>query len=267
MEYSKNMNQDCLPSESNLQIKIISYNILAQRYLDPNIPTIYKDSDYLKWDHRKKSIINQIISYDPDIICLQEVELANFDSDFIELFKTYAFVRHIVNKKRTSPIGNVTLYKNNIENIKLINKSSALINIFKIKDNEFCLANLHLKAGYQSGEKTRESQLKSILGSCINNLVIICGDFNDDLEEYESQPNSDKVTATKRLLLPLLLKENLLVNQKQITCCVNGNYWWSFDHVASKGLKVDIQKCDKVKQIPSKYHPSDHLPIKFLVTI
>ncbi|CAL5442176.1 unnamed protein product [Camellia sinensis] len=52
---------------------VVSYNILGDRNaskhrdLYPNVPSIY-----MKWDHRKRIICEELIGWNPDIICLQK---------------------------------------------------------------------------------------------------------------------------------------------------------------------------------------------------
>ncbi|KAL7161002.1 hypothetical protein ACSBR2_041617 [Camellia fascicularis] len=54
---------------------VVSYNILGDRNaskhrdLYPNVPSIY-----MKWDRRKRIICEELIGWNPDIICLQEVD-------------------------------------------------------------------------------------------------------------------------------------------------------------------------------------------------
>uniref|UniRef100_A0A2P2L0R8 Carbon catabolite repressor protein 4 homolog 3 isoform X1 n=2 Tax=Rhizophora mucronata TaxID=61149 RepID=A0A2P2L0R8_RHIMU len=60
---------------SQERFTIVSYNILGvrnaskHRDLYPNIP-----SPYMRWDHRKRVICEELIGWNPDIICLQEVD-------------------------------------------------------------------------------------------------------------------------------------------------------------------------------------------------
>ncbi|KAK3015431.1 hypothetical protein RJ639_006141 [Escallonia herrerae] len=54
---------------------VVSYNILADknaskhRDLYPNVPSIY-----MKWDRRKRVICKELMGWNPDIVCLQEVD-------------------------------------------------------------------------------------------------------------------------------------------------------------------------------------------------
>lgn len=54
------------------KFSVVSYNILAERNawkhrgLYTNVP-----SPYLKWNHRKRVICEELLMWNPDIICLQ----------------------------------------------------------------------------------------------------------------------------------------------------------------------------------------------------
>lgn len=99
-------------------MKIISYNILANKwaiYKEDDETTHklkyryeYVDKDILSWEYRLPRIINKIKSYDPGIICLQEVELKSIENDFIVNFPEYNNYHHTINKKRSNDIGNIT---------------------------------------------------------------------------------------------------------------------------------------------------------------
>lgn len=49
---------------------VISYNILSEKYATPQLFG-YVPSWFINWEYRKQLIVHEILSYDPDIICLQ----------------------------------------------------------------------------------------------------------------------------------------------------------------------------------------------------
>ncbi|KAA8541180.1 hypothetical protein F0562_025213 [Nyssa sinensis] len=63
------------PLPSQERFTVVSYNILADRNaskhrdLYPNVP-----STYMKWHRRKTVICEELVGWNPDIICLQEVD-------------------------------------------------------------------------------------------------------------------------------------------------------------------------------------------------
>ncbi|CAN1157397.1 Carbon catabolite repressor protein 4 homolog 3 [Linum perenne] len=65
----------CPPPPSQERFTVVSYNILGERN-SFNHPDLYLEvpSPYLNWDYRRKLICEELIGYDSDIICLQEVD-------------------------------------------------------------------------------------------------------------------------------------------------------------------------------------------------
>jgi len=246
-------------------MRVISYNTLAQRYVDPYIEIRYKyvtNTTCLTWAYRKSLLMEQIDKINADIVCLQEVELETFEDDFLEFIDmmNYNYNRHTISKARSSPIGNITMWKKDKYVCgNFIQKSCALISTITDNETNECIiiANVHLRAGLYTHETDRKSQLLSILKLKPD---IICGDFNDDLKEVG-------------LLYPIIIKNDYSITSNQLTCSVYNEHnktinWFSFDNVIVKNQInkiIKVNKCNKIKQIPNKKHPSDHLPLIFIV--
>ncbi len=63
------------------------------------------------------AILDYIKSINAELVCLQEIELNTFESDFFkELLSVYKYARHLVcmrgKHKRTNTFGDVTMWKN-----------------------------------------------------------------------------------------------------------------------------------------------------------
>lgn len=244
-------------------ITIVTYNTLAQRWVGPYVEERYSyisNLQYLSWYYRRLMIIKDLITLDRDIICLQEIELNTFKDDFSDLLINYDYFRHtIVKKVRTNPVGNVILwkkYKFNCE--ETMQKSSAIFIVLKYLDKKIKIANVHLKAGREQFEKERVNQLKSTLKE---NPDIICGDFNDEIEE-------------NGLLYPLVI-ENYLVPIRQKTTSVYfaknniiSHKFWAFDHIIVRNsIENMVNKTDSIEMIPNKNNPSDHVPLCSIITL
>ncbi|XP_039845056.1 carbon catabolite repressor protein 4 homolog 3-like isoform X2 [Panicum virgatum] len=67
--------EDASTSSSGDTCTIMSYNILAD-YNARNHPDLYRDVpwDAMRWDSRRRLIIREIRHWDPDLVCLQEVD-------------------------------------------------------------------------------------------------------------------------------------------------------------------------------------------------
>ncbi|GLT44893.1 hypothetical protein SLA2020_187660 [Shorea laevis] len=66
-------------SSNGLTFRVLSYNILASIYAPSNLG--HCPAWALAWQYRRKNLLNEIIEYDADVICLQEVQndhLKNF---------------------------------------------------------------------------------------------------------------------------------------------------------------------------------------------
>ncbi len=232
-------------------MKIVTYNILAQRY--------YNDAKY-EWDFRLE-LINKILSRsNADVICLQEIELASFRSDFKNILNEYDYFGHVNNSKRTSPIGNIILWKKSVFNaLEMINTSCSNIVVLQnnITNQQIKLANVHLKAGIYNPEciKTRISQLQSI---CKKNPDILCGDFNDDFK-------------TNLEIIKLISK--YIIHNKFDTCYTSEqeeDFTWCFDNILTRenlyeiNIEYFIKPYDKFlrdKKLPDEFNPSDHIPL------
>lgn len=229
-------------------MKIVSYNILAQRF--------NRSDDAEPLDIRTSQIINNLLSEDPCVICLQEVELCDFEKDFKDIIVEYDYFSHVVSKKRRSPIGNVILWKKCYEKVKTLNTFASVLVSLKVKDKELLIANVHLKAGMLSGEKERLSQMPSVLK---HDPDIICGDFNDTMSEERA--------------LYGLIKDKYKALTPGLTGYVKGSCndstgmpYWPFDHFIYKetSLKTaNVLPTDLSCPIPNKLQPSDHLMVVF----
>lgn len=65
----------------NNTFTLLSYNILAEKYASTQMYG-YVASWYLSWEVRKQMVLHELLSYDPDILCLQEVEASQFEQYF-----------------------------------------------------------------------------------------------------------------------------------------------------------------------------------------
>lgn len=245
-------------------MKVVSYNTLADKWTiyrgdDPSTHKLryryeYVAQDILDWNNRLPRLVDKIRSYDPDIICLQEVELGKIA--FLDYFSEYDCNHHVISKKRTNDIGNITFWKR--DKLTCLFKSFNSCAIFTKFDN-FTLINVHLKAGFYSEEanKTRHNQIKSCLKNSNNDKIIICGDFNEEL--------NDSLTSKE------LMSNNFIIPVSQITCNVYAwekreHHYYAFDHVVYKNLDIKVEPCPEPQPLPSIEQPSDHFPLIFTIS-
>lgn len=73
----------------NTTIKIMTYNVLAQALIRRTLfPT---SGEALKWPKRSKVLLAEIKYYDPDIMCLQEVDCIQFESFWRKEFEQMGY--------------------------------------------------------------------------------------------------------------------------------------------------------------------------------
>jgi CCR4-NOT transcription complex subunit 6 len=77
-----------ISSSSQERFKVFSYNVLCEKAATPQ-QYGYTPSGALAWDFMKEQILQEIISEDADIVCLQEVDNENF-KEFFSMKLAYA---------------------------------------------------------------------------------------------------------------------------------------------------------------------------------
>ncbi len=243
-------------------ITIVTYNTLAQRYVDLHIRTGYphiSDLDILTWDHRLKLIREKISNHNPDVICLQEVELKTITEDFVTYFAAYDSHAHSIRKKRTNQIGNIILWKKSFNAANLdFNSCGVFVTISDPNGQCIRIGNIHLKAGNMSHETDRVNQLVSCINKFGKNPGIICGDFNDELEP-------------ERSLKKIFDQNKFILDVNYPTCyAFDLTYpyeYWAFDHVVSFNTHVETFECALREKIPNGTEPSDHILVPFKVRL
>ncbi|PFH53696.1 hypothetical protein AMATHDRAFT_45168 [Amanita thiersii Skay4041] len=62
---------------------VLSYNILCEKYATERLYG-YTPSWALTWDYRKNLILSEVMGYDADFLCLQEVDIAQYEDYFVK---------------------------------------------------------------------------------------------------------------------------------------------------------------------------------------
>ncbi|XP_034481423.1 2',5'-phosphodiesterase 12 [Drosophila innubila] len=102
------------PLESPTQFRVVSYNLLADLYADGDYArkTLfpYCAASALKIDYRKQLFIKELVGYNADLLCLQEVDIKIFDYDLKPVLETYNF-KGIMTPKGTCAEGIAMFYR------------------------------------------------------------------------------------------------------------------------------------------------------------
>ncbi|XP_046687348.1 protein angel homolog 2-like isoform X1 [Homalodisca vitripennis] len=98
------------------RFKIMSYNILAQTYIEKNLQNSYYykqcPSRCLEWDYRRGILQSEILFESPDIICLQEVEAnEKVREELFRPFKEQGYIVLYVERGLGMPDGCAILYR------------------------------------------------------------------------------------------------------------------------------------------------------------
>ncbi|KAJ3325959.1 Glucose-repressible alcohol dehydrogenase transcriptional effector [Boothiomyces sp. JEL0866] len=122
LEIEENTNN---PSDS---FTIMCYNTLCEKYASPATYG-YTPNWALNWDYRKDLLIHEILNYNADIVCLQEVETRQYDEFFKEQLAQHDYDGQFSPKSRARTMGELdrvqvdgcaTMYKS--QKFKLLEK-------------------------------------------------------------------------------------------------------------------------------------------------
>lgn len=267
-------------------IKILSWNILGAQAPDlTSFETRYPDVK--NWSKRYTLLLEKIISFDADIMCLQEIDI-DIKQDF-----EYALTKHgynIGSYEAKNNGGVLVAYKT--EKFNCINSNSVQL---KIDDNsglcawatlmhkknmqKLVVCSLHL---YWQQYKKQLEIFAQALQNQIQIPVILAGDFNityptmmQEVTAYMQQLN----IAKEKLLLfehsswttqpahnqdptsfesldHILFSSTLQLNTT-LSYVANAQSNYKDERVSTMDRTNDLTK----KSIPSDIFPSDHLPI------
>lgn len=228
----------------------VTWNVLAEKYSNSPIPYELRLNQIKYYLHGKPF----------SIICLQEVNLETFTEDFGEFSTQYTLLPNIVGKTHKNKIGNAIFMKQDEWNVLDKINSSTGVHIIAVHMKtgiHMWISNIHLKAGYNSGELTRVAQIKSNIKRIKNKgdyPAVICGDFNDDVKP-------------RRKLYSILRAADFRIKSNLLSC-YHGGKFYAFDHAMSNSFKIRYVPHDyELIPIPNDEAPSDHYPIMFKIYV
>ncbi|RZF37610.1 hypothetical protein LSTR_LSTR014132 [Laodelphax striatellus] len=184
------------------KIRVLQWNILSQSLGESVDNFVACPESALEWRRRRQQLSEEIVRYQPDIICLQEVDHFNYFQKTLSTqgFKGIFFPKPdspcIYIKDNNGPDGCAIFYKE--DRFDLIRSENRILEVWTVQSNqvgvlailkelesgqELCVATTHLKA--RSGallSTLRNEQGKDLLDFVQANAeqrpVILCGDFN-----------------------------------------------------------------------------------------
>ncbi|XP_022922060.1 carbon catabolite repressor protein 4 homolog 3 [Cucurbita moschata] len=187
------------PSASEEKFSVVSYNILAERNawkhrgLYTNVPL-----PYLKWNHRKRVICEELLMWNPDIICLQEVDKF---FDVSEIMDKAGYVGSYTRRTGDAIDGCAIFWK--AHKFRLIDEESiefkrfnlrdnvaqlSVLEMSKVKSRKLMIGNIHVLYNPSRGD-VKLGQIRyllsraEILSEKWSNLpFVLAGDFNSTPE-------------------------------------------------------------------------------------
>jgi mRNA deadenylase 3'-5' endonuclease subunit Ccr4 len=270
-------------------VRLASWNLLAPVY---SIPRKYPwcAPEFLEWDYRKSLIVSQLLQFDADILCLQEVQVDTWP-DLLDSLPGYTGILQQV--ERAHPVASAVLVRPKFQVRRVESRSRALIVVLDYcEDDEqpssssppLYLCNVHLEAGISHDNNlVRYHQLKSLFKRLAVHCqqdqqalqeasIVMAGDFNmlntNPLHRFLRQGFLEN--PQNKYALPCTttkLKDAYMWSDHRLgkTYSKGGvlDYIWTSDHVNIQDtliLHPSAETTDS-QQFPSKEHPSDHLPI------
>ncbi|KAL1399074.1 hypothetical protein pipiens_008491 [Culex pipiens pipiens] len=188
------------------QFRVVTYNILADLYADSDYSRTelfgYCPNYALHIDYRKQLFIKEILGYNADIVCLQEVDGKVYDLDLLPVFRVKNFDGHYKAKGKTAE-GLATFFDCNRfevldrqgitfgENLETLEPFQSLWNQIKsneklacrIKDRSTAIQATLLRRALDAVRADLYERFESQYGLDRNHFAIVfCGDFNSTPE-------------------------------------------------------------------------------------
>ncbi|XP_059868976.1 nocturnin [Delphinus delphis] len=282
------------PSSSHTPIRVMQWNILAQALGEGKDNFVQCPLEALKWEERKCLILEEILAYQPDILCLQEVD--HYFDTFHPLLSRLGYQGTFFPKPwspcldvehNNGPDGCALFFLQN--RFKLVNSANIRLTAMTLKTNQvaiaqtleckessrqFCIAVTHLKArtGWERFRSAQGCDLLQNLQSITQGAkipLIVCGDFNAEPTEevYRHFASSSlNLSSAYKLLSADGQSEPPYTTWKIRTsgeCRHTLDYIWYSKHALSVRSALDLLTEEQIgpNRLPSFNYPSDHLSL------
>ncbi|XP_050415085.2 nocturnin [Patella vulgata] len=297
--FNVDLSRNCVSSSSEIEqpsFRIMQWNLLAQALSKGGDNFVLCPPEALVWDIRKLHIMEEILTPDPTIVCLQEVDHFKYietelgKAGYKGTFFPKPFSPCLDITPNYGPDGCAIFWKSDavdVINIKSViikeptgyetNQVCIVIHM-KLKQSnnrELFVAATHLKAkkGYDQVRHLQSKFIDKLLKEmCGDSPVILCGDFNADPSEkaYKELMSSDLELSSAYTFLSENLEEPPFTTNK-----VRGSplgpvaYCRTIDFVLFSKNKLAVSSILKFpteeeigeKRLPSFNYPSDHLSL------
>lgn len=249
----------------------------------------------LKWDNRKLHVIEEMLTYSPTILCLEEVDHFNYihenltTAGYQGIFFPKPDSPCLYSPNNSGPDGCAVFWKpdhlhlQSKEEIVLQSRNGMETNQVAIictfthiaRKKDFCLSVTHLKSKtpYWQLRHEQGEYLEKVLCKTVEKLpIVVCGDFNAEPSEqvYEVFKRSRLQLASAYCHLSQLMEEPKyttwkvrggVAGNKEVAHCID-YIWYSSSHWQPVAiLKLPTEGEIGKDRLPSYSYPSDHLSL------
>ncbi|XP_003221724.1 nocturnin isoform X2 [Anolis carolinensis] len=275
-------------------IRVMQWNILAQALGEGKDNFIQCPMEALRWEERKCLILEEILAYQPDILCLQEVD--HYFDTFQPLLSRMGYQCTFLPKPwspcldvecNNGPDGCALFFLK--DRFSLVKSTNIRLTAMKLKTNQvaiaqilkcnetdrlFCIAVTHLKArnGWERFRYAQGADLLENLKRITHEAeipLIVCGDFNADPTEEvykEFSTSSLNLNSAYKLLSADGLSEPPYTTWKirpSGECRHTLDYIWYSQHALKVDSALSLLTEEQIgpNRLPSFNYPSDHLSL------
>ncbi|XP_036372407.1 nocturnin-like isoform X2 [Megalops cyprinoides] len=283
------------PAPQNRPIRVMQWNVLAQALGEGKDSFVQCPLEALNWAERKYLILEEILTYRPDVLCLQEVD--HYFDTFQPVLRSLGYHGTFCPKPwspcldvecNNGPDGCALFFSR--DRFELLDSASVRLAAAMLKTNQvaivqklrdratgrpLCVAVTHLKA--RSGwERLRSAQGSDLLqnlqvatGGHAGMPLLVCGDFN-------AEPSEDvyRRFASSSLGLDSAYKQLSADGQTEPPyttwkirpsgeVCHTLDYIWYSRCALSVNAVLDFPTAEQIgpNRLPSYNYPSDHLSL------
>ncbi|NP_001089262.1 nocturnin S homeolog [Xenopus laevis] len=281
-------------SQQPRTFRVMQWNILAQALGEGKDNFIMCPMEALKWEERKYLILEEILMYQPDVLCLQEVD--HYFDTFQPILSRLGYQCTFLAKPwspcldvehNNGPDGCALFFLQ--DRFQLVNSSKIRLSARTLKTNQvaiaetlqccetgrlLCFAVTHLKArtGWERFRLAQGTDLLHNLESITQGAtvpLIICGDFNaEPTEEVYKRFASSSLNLNSAYKL---LSEDGESEPPYTTwkirptgeSCHTLDYIWYSQHAlrVNNALGLPTEEQIGPNRLPSFNYPSDHLSL------
>uniref|UniRef100_A0A673NDL2 Nocturnin n=1 Tax=Sinocyclocheilus rhinocerous TaxID=307959 RepID=A0A673NDL2_9TELE len=270
----------------NTPIRIMQWNILAQALGEGKDGFVRCPMEALNWSERKYLILEEILTYRPDVLCLQEVD--HYFDTFQPVLASLGYQSSFC-PKPCSPCRDV--HNNNGPDGCLLHTAHLRLSVMMLKTNQvavvatlrcrltaqvFCVAVTHLKArsGWEAFRSAQGAHLLQQLCDLTTQSeegipLVVCGDFNAEPSEevyrcFMTSPlgldSAYKCLSEDRNTEPPYTSWKIWPSGESRSTL---DYIWYSERAFQVDTVLRIPNEEQIgpDRLPSYHYPSDHLSL------